>query len=65
MVISLISLCVSPKTCFVYLRREFILTNNSKAMKKILVCLFLILTGLFCLVAFGASERKAPIKSPI
>ena len=34
-------------------------------MKKILVCLFLILSGLFCLVAFGASERKAPIKSPI
>ena len=34
-------------------------------MKKILVCLFLILTGLFCLVASGASERKAPIKSPI
>ena len=48
-----------------YLRREITLTNNSKAMKKILVCLFLILTGLFCLVALGASERKVPIKSPI
>lgn len=34
-------------------------------MKKILFCLSLILTGLFCLVAYGASERKAPIKSPI
>ena len=34
-------------------------------MKKILICLCLILTGLFCLVAFGASERKAPRKSPI
>ena len=65
MVIRLISLCVSPKTCFLYLRREFILTNKSKPMKKIRFCLFLILTGLFCLVAFGASERKAPIKSPI
>ena len=41
------------------------LTNNSKLMKKIRVCLFLILTGLFCLVALGASERKAPRKSPI
>lgn len=48
-----------------YLRREFILTNKSKPMKKILICLFLMLTGLFCLVASGASERKAPIKSPI
>ncbi len=34
-------------------------------MKKILICLFLLLTGLFCLVAYGASERKVPIKSPI
>lgn len=40
-------------------------TTKSKKMKKILCCLFLLLTGLFCLVAFGASERKVPIKSPI
>ena len=34
-------------------------------MKKITICLLLMLAGLFCLVAYGASERKAPIKSPI
>ena len=34
-------------------------------MKKTLVCLFLILTGLFCLVAFGATKQNVPIKSPI
>lgn len=40
-------------------------TTKSKKMKKILCCLSLLLTGLFCLVAFGASERKVPIKSPV
>ena len=40
-------------------------SNESKLMKKILVCLFLILTGLFCLVAFGATKQNVPIKSPI
>ena len=40
-------------------------SNKSKLMKKTLVCLFLILTGLFCLVAFGATKQNVPIKSPI
>ncbi|MCR4965620.1 MAG: alpha/beta fold hydrolase [Bacteroidales bacterium] len=34
-------------------------------MKKIVISIILILTGLFCIVAFGASEQKSPIKSPI
>ncbi len=34
-------------------------------MKKIVICLILILSSLFLFVSLGASERKAPIKSPI
>jgi len=56
---------MASKFLFLYLRRKFMVTIKSKKMKKILCCLSLLLTGLFCLVAFGASERKVPIKSPI
>ncbi len=34
-------------------------------MKKIVISILLVFLGVFCMIAFGAPERKSPIKSPI